>query len=106
MTRFSIGLTTAFLLVACVASPSLLRIELVLANGRVIDPASGTDEVLNVGITGGKVVAMSAAPLDGDQVIDVTGLVVAPGFVDIHSHGLDPYTSSFQVRDGVTTALE
>ena len=46
MTRFSIGLTTAFLLVACVASPSPLRIELVLANGRVIDPASGTDEVL------------------------------------------------------------
>ena len=106
MTRFSIVLTIAFLMGACVAPPSPLRIELVLANGRVIDPASGTDEVLNIGITGGKVVAMSAAPLGGDQVIDVTGLVVAPGFVDIHAHGLDPYSSSFQVRDGVTTALE
>ncbi|MEJ2540490.1 MAG: amidohydrolase family protein [Gemmatimonadota bacterium] len=80
--------------------------DLVLRGGRVMDPASGLDAVRDVGITDGSIRAVSEAPLEGRQVVDVTGHVVAPGFVDLHAHGQDPVASSFQVRDGVTTALE
>ncbi len=80
--------------------------DLVLAGGRVMDPASGLDAVRYVGVTDGRVAAISETPLDGGEVVDVSGLVVAPGFIDLHAHGQDPVSSGFQVRDGVTTALE
>ncbi|HSM03761.1 MAG TPA: amidohydrolase family protein, partial [Longimicrobiales bacterium] len=80
--------------------------DVVLRGGRVMDPASGLDAVRDVGILDGTVRALSETPLDGREVVDVAGLVVAPGFVDLHAHGQDLLASSFQVRDGVTTALE
>jgi len=80
--------------------------DLVLANGRVMDPASGTDAVRHVGVRGDKIVAISARPLRGKTQIDATGLVVAPGFIDLHSHGQTPENYRFKARDGVTTALE
>ena len=80
--------------------------DIVLAKGRVIDPESGLDAVRWVGISGRKVTAVSSTPLSGRQVIDVSGLVVAPGFVDLHAHGQDSVSSRLQVLDGVTTALE
>jgi dihydroorotase len=80
--------------------------ELVLANGRVMDPQSGLDGVRHVGISGGRIVAVSEAPLTGRETIDVSGLVVAPGFIDLHSHAQDPASSLYQAHDGVTTALE
>jgi dihydroorotase len=83
------------------------RYDLVIANGRVIDPASRTDRVLDVGITGGRIQAIGPGPLDGRRVIDARGQVVAPGFIDLHSHvGDDPVTTGFLVRDGITTHLE
>lgn len=80
--------------------------DLVLRGGRVMDPASGLDAVRDVGILDGSIRAVSESPLEGGELLDVTGLVVAPGFVDLHAHGQDLLASSFQVRDGVTTALE
>ena len=80
--------------------------DLVIANGRVIDPESGLNDVRHVGIRDGTVVALSHAPLTAAETIDATGLVVAPGFIDLHAHGQDPASSRFQVMDGVTTALE
>ena len=80
--------------------------DLVLSGGRVIDPESGLDAVRNVGIRGGTIVAISPSPLEGDTEVTVSGLVVAPGFIDLHAHGQGEVESSFQVRDGVTTALE
>jgi N-acyl-D-aspartate/D-glutamate deacylase len=80
--------------------------DLVLAHGRVIDPASGLDAVRYVGIRGGKIAAISESPLAGVTVLDVSGLVVAPGFIDLHSHGQTPENYRFKARDGVTTALE
>ena len=71
-----------------------------------MDPESGLDGVLNVGITGGKVRAISAGKLKGKSTIDATGLVVAPGFIDLHEHGQAPRNYQFQARDGVTTSLE
>ncbi len=84
----------------------LLAIEIVLKGGRVMDPETGLDAVRNVGIEGGTIVAISEAPLEGTVVVDATGLVVAPGFIDLHAHGQDPVSNRLQAQDGVTTALE
>ncbi|MCA1600149.1 MAG: amidohydrolase family protein [Acidobacteria bacterium] len=80
--------------------------DIVLANGRVMDPASNLDAIRHVGIRHGKIAAVSARPLRGRTVIDAKGLVVAPGFIDLHSHGQDDENYRFKARDGVTTALE
>ena len=80
--------------------------DVVLAGGRVMDPESGTDAVLDVGITGDRVEAISERPLVGARVIDASGLVVAPGFVDLHQHGQSDETYRFMAQDGVTTGLE
>ena len=80
--------------------------DVVLAHGRVMDPASGLDGVRYVGIRGGKIGAISENPLQGRTVLDVSGLVVAPGFIDLHAHGQTPENYRFKARDGVTTALE
>jgi N-acyl-D-aspartate/D-glutamate deacylase len=81
-------------------------VDLVLRGGRVIDPESQTDAVLHVGVRGGEIVAISAEPLSGRAEIDVTGLVVAPGFIDLHTHSPTPLGQYYQLMDGVTTALE
>lgn len=80
--------------------------DIVLANGRVMDPESNMDAVRYVGIRGNKIAAISASPLRGPTVIDAKGLVIAPGFIDLHSHGQDDENYRYKARDGVTTALE
>lgn len=80
--------------------------DVVLAGGRVMDPESGLDAVRDVGILGGKVAAISETPLKGKTRLDAKGLVVAPGFIDMHEHGQHALAYSYQVRDGVTTSLE
>ena len=80
--------------------------DIVLANGRVVDPASGLDAVRHVGITGNTIAAVSDSPLQGKTVIDVDGQVVSPGFINIHSHSFTPLGQEFELRDGVTTAIE
>ncbi len=80
--------------------------DLVIANGRVMDPATNLDSVRSIGITAGKIAAISPAKLAGRRTLDAKGMVVAPGFLDIHSHGQSPENYRFKARDGVTTALE
>jgi N-acyl-D-aspartate/D-glutamate deacylase len=80
--------------------------DLVVANGRVMDPESGLDAVRNVGIIGGKIAAISSDALQGKETIDASGLVVAPGFIDLHEHGQEPRNYQYQAHDGVTTSLE
>ena len=80
--------------------------DLLIRGGRVIDPESGLDAIRNVGVRGGRIETLTDADLEGDSVIDAAGLVVAPGFIDLHSHGQDAENYEVQARDGVTTALE
>ena len=80
--------------------------DVVLSGGRVIDPASGRNAVANIGIRGGKIGAVSESPLRGRRIVSVTGMVVAPGFIDLHSHGQTPENYRYKAKDGVTTALE
>lgn len=82
------------------------KYDVVIANGRVMDPEPGLDAIRNVGIISGKIRAISTKALTGKQVIDAKGLVVAPGFIDLHEHGQEPRNYQFQAHDGVTTSLE
>ena len=85
---------------------SSFEFDIVLQQGRVIDPETKLDEVRNVGIRNGRIVEISTNPLIGRENIDVSGLVVAPGFIDLHVHGITNKEQEYQVHDGVTTALE
>ena len=89
--------------------PSLLAAQtydVVLQRGRVLDPESGLDAVRSVGINGKTIAAISTRPLRGKIEIDAAGLVVAPGFIDLHSHGQTQENYRYKAMDGVTTALE
>lgn len=92
---------------AAFAAPALAETyDVVITGGRVMDPASGRDEIANVGIIGNRIAEISATPLKGKRKIDARGLVVAPGFVDLHAHGQHDKGQQFQVLDGVTTAVD
>jgi len=81
--------------------------DVVLTGGRVMDPATGLDARRTVGVRGGKIAAISEGPLTGaTQTLDVSGLVVAPGFIDLHAHGQTTSDLQIKARDGVTTALD
>jgi len=89
--------------------PSLLAAQtydVVLQGGRVMDPESGLDAIRSVGIAGKKITAVSTGRLRGKTEVDATGLVIAPGFIDLHSHGQSPENYRYKAMDGVTTALE
>lgn len=97
---------SAIALLLCAGALGAQDFDTVIANGRVMDPASNLDAVRYIGIRAGKIAAISATPLHGKSSVDAHGLVVAPGFIDLHSHGQTPENYAFKARDGVTTALE
>lgn len=95
-------LLPALLLTAACSSPH----DIVILHGRVMDPETGLDAARNVGIRDGTIVAVTEDELAGRDTLDATGLVVAPGFIDLHAHGQDSISERLQALDGVTTALE
>ncbi|HBC78053.1 MAG TPA: D-glutamate deacylase [Bacteroidales bacterium] len=80
--------------------------DIVILNGRVIDPESNLDAVRNIAIKEGSVHTITEKPIKGKTTINAGGLVVAPGFIDMHQHGQDKENCTYKVLDGVTTALE
>jgi N-acyl-D-aspartate/D-glutamate deacylase len=80
--------------------------DLVIHGGRVLDPETSLDAVRDVGIRNSQIVMISEQPLTGKRVIDATGLVVAPGFIDLHQHDQSSAGYRMKAMDGVTTALE
>ncbi|WGL17886.1 amidohydrolase family protein [Microbulbifer bruguierae] len=87
-----------------VAQPQDL--DLAIIGGRVIDPKSGTDAVLNIGVGDGKIQFIGSEAIRAKRVIDAEGRVVSPGFIDMHAHGQTILSNRVQALDGVTTALE
>jgi N-acyl-D-aspartate/D-glutamate deacylase len=97
------------LILGALLVPALSRpqpYDLVILNGSVIDPESRTDAVRNLGISNGVIKEINTSKLSGRTVIDARGLVVSPGFIDLHQHGQDDENYRFKAMDGVTTALE
>ncbi|MFZ1807149.1 MAG: amidohydrolase family protein [Cyclobacteriaceae bacterium] len=82
------------------------QFDVVLNGGRVIDPETKLDAIRNVGIRDGRIVEISANTLSGKQTVDVSGLVVSPGFIDLHVHGMTNVEQEYQAHDGVTSAFE
>jgi N-acyl-D-aspartate/D-glutamate deacylase len=80
--------------------------DVVILNGRVMDPETGLDAIRNIGIRDGKIEAVSSEGLRGRTGVDASGLVVSPGFIDLHQHGQDAENDAVKAADGVTTALE
>ena len=95
------------ILLLFLASPLLAQqYDLVITGGRVIDPETSLDATRNVAILDGKIVRISTEPLAARRTIDASGLVVSPGFIDLHQHGQDFSSQRVKAFDGVTTALE
>src|SRR6185436_8878968 len=97
------------------------RYDLLLKGGRVIDPGNGIDGVMDVAIASGRIarVAAGIARTEAKQVVDVSGLLVTPGLVDIHVHAYagtgmkgaysgdnSLYPDGYTFRSGVTTAVD
>ena len=81
-------------------------LDLVILNGRVMDPETKLDAVRNVGVKDGKIVTITEQAIKGSETIDAKGHVVAPGFIDTHWHALDPFGRKIGLRDGVTTGMD
>ncbi|MFK8051150.1 MAG: amidohydrolase family protein [Halioglobus sp.] len=93
-------------LLTLVQNAGSAQYTMAINHGRVIDPESGLDAVRHIGISEDKIVAISEQPLAATKLIDATGMVVSPGFIDLHTHSPTPLGTYYQAHDGVTTALE
>lgn len=80
--------------------------DLVILDGRVMDPETKFDEVRNVGVKDGTIVTITDKSIQGKETINAKGLVVSPGFIDTHFHALDGLAIRLAMRDGVTSGMD
>ena len=80
--------------------------DLVINNGRVMDPETMYDDIANVGVKDGRIVAITKKTITGKETIDATGHVVAPGFIDTQNHYLRPWSNKLALRDGRTSLMD
>jgi len=80
--------------------------DIVILNGRVMDPETGYDAVANVGIKKDEIAVITDQRISGKETIDASGHVVAPGFIDTHNHWQRTMGYKIALRDGVTTSFD
>jgi N-acyl-D-glutamate deacylase len=92
---------------ACeLGSPASDIYDVVILNGRVMDPETKFDAVRNVGIKDGMIAAITEREISGADTVDATGHVVTAGFIDTHMHSSDKFSVKMSMMDGVTTGLD
>jgi N-acyl-D-glutamate deacylase len=101
-------LFTVVAIIATAVSPQIFAetYDVVINNGRVMDPETNFDGVRNVGIKDGKIVAITTDAIKGKETINAKGHVVAPGFIEGHQHATDPFSRKVNLRDGLTTQMD
>ncbi|TDG12146.1 aminoacylase [Seongchinamella unica] len=100
-------ITALLTAIACCAVPSFAQTyDLVILNGRVMDPESMLDATLNVGVEDGRIAIITPDAIKGKETINAKGHVVAPGFIDFHFHALDGLSLKMAALDGVTTGMD
>jgi len=106
--RIQRALVTVVAIIATAISPQVLAetYDVVINNGRVMDPETNFDGVRNVGIKDGKIVAITKDAIKGKETINASGHVVAPGFIEGHQHATDPFSRKVNLRDGLTTGMD
>lgn len=104
--KLFVAITALLCFCITATAQSSIEYDIVLSGGRVIDPETKLDAIRNVGIINNRIAQISTEPLKGKETINVSGLVVAPGFIDLHIHGRSNVEQEYQLHDGVTTALE
>ena len=106
MKRFNMFMMS-LLMVVSMSGAQAQQVDIAINNGRVIDPETGLDAIRNVGVIGNEIAVITEDALDAKTAIDATDVIVAPGFIDLHSHSVvDLPANRLQAYDGVTTALE
>lgn len=95
-----------FFFAATLHAQTNIQYDIVITGGRVMDPETKLDAIRNVGISNNRIAQISTEELKGKQMIDAKGLVIAPGFIDLHVHGRSNVEQEYQLHDGLTTALE
>ena len=96
-----------FVLSFALALPAMAAdYDLVINNGRVMDPETMFDSVANVGIKDGRIAVITKNEITGKETIDATGHVVAPGFIDTQNHYLRPWSNKLALRDGRTSLMD
>ncbi|TGD09212.1 amidohydrolase family protein [Brevibacterium sp. S111] len=84
-----------------------MKPTILFTGGRYVDPASGVDEISDVLIRDGRIAEVGPALAHDDaEIVDASGLIIGPGFIDLHSHVNSIAGQRLQAMDGVTTALE
>ena len=104
---YAVALT--FALMASTAQAQIITSDVfdtVIEGGRVMDPETNFDGIANIGIRRGKITHISTERLKANRIIDARGLVVSPGFIDIHSHTPTRLGEHLSVLDGITTQLD
>ena len=106
MKRFIVGLLFSYTLLGIALPAGAQNYDLVILNGRVMDPETGYDAVANVGVRGGEITVLTQDEITGKETIDAGGYVVAPGFIETHNHWQRVMGYKIALRDGVTTSFD
>ena len=103
--RFAVLAVIAAGVVAC-STDAQETYDIVILNGRVMDPEMKFDAVRNVGIRDGRIITITENDISGADSVDATGYVVAPGFIDTHTHSSDKFSVRMSMMDGVTSGMD
>ena len=80
--------------------------DVVINNGRVMDPETNFDGVRNVGVKDGRIVVITEDAISGKETIDASGHAVARALLKGHQHATDPFSRKVNLRDGLTTMMD